>query len=140
MTRPVPELLGEGAVVRVHGEARAVERRGGTGERPIVRLAGVASRAGAEELRGAELLVARKDLPPLAPGEFWAADLAGCRVVDGERVVGVVRRMVALPSCEALEVGDLLVPLVRDAIRSIDLRARVIDVDLAFLGEMIDER
>jgi 16S rRNA processing protein RimM len=48
--------------------------------------------------------------------------------------------MVALPSCEALEVGDLLVPLVRDAIRSIDLRARVIDVDLAFLGEMIDER
>jgi ribosomal 30S subunit maturation factor RimM len=43
--------------------------------------------------------------------------------------------MVALPSCEALEVGDRLIPLVRDAIRSIDRDARVIDVDLRFLGE-----
>ena len=29
----------------------------------------------------------------------------------------------------------LLVPLVRDAVRDVDLDARVIDVDLAFLGE-----
>jgi 16S rRNA processing protein RimM len=48
--------------------------------------------------------------------------------------------MVALPSCEALEVvrpggGDLLVPMVRDAIRSVDVAARRIDVDLSFLGE-----
>jgi 16S rRNA processing protein RimM len=48
--------------------------------------------------------------------------------------------MVALPSCEVLEVArdgapDLLVPLVRDAVRSVDLGAGVIDVDLAFLGE-----
>ncbi len=45
------------------------------------------------------------------------------------------RRVIALPSCEALEVGHRLIPLVRDAIRSIDLEARRIDVDLAFLGE-----
>ena len=56
-------------------------------------------------------------------------------MVDGAREVGVVARMIALPSCEALEVGDLLIPLVRDAIRSIDLEARRIDVDLGFLGE-----
>jgi 16S rRNA processing protein RimM len=43
--------------------------------------------------------------------------------------------MIALPSCEALEVGDLLIPLVRDAIRSVDLEARVIDVDMVFVGE-----
>jgi 16S rRNA processing protein RimM len=43
--------------------------------------------------------------------------------------------MVALPSCEALEVGDLLIPMVRDAIRSIDVDARRIDVDMRFLGE-----
>jgi ribosomal 30S subunit maturation factor RimM len=29
----------------------------------------------------------------------------------------------------------MLIPLVRDAIRSIDIAARRIDVDLAFLGE-----
>jgi len=48
--------------------------------------------------------------------------------------------MAALPSCEVLEVdrpdgSELLVPLVRDAIRSIDVAARRIDVDLRFLGE-----
>jgi 16S rRNA processing protein RimM len=61
-------------------------------------------------------------------------------VRDGARDVGRVRRLVGLPSCEALEVerpgaGDLLVPLVRDAIRRVDVEARTVDVDLAFLGE-----
>ena len=74
-------------------------------------------------------------MPPLEADEFWAHELAGCRVVDGDREVGEVARMIVLPSCEALEVGDRLIPLVRDAIRSIDLEARVIDVDLRFLGE-----
>ena len=67
-------------------------------------------------------------------------ELAGCAVWDGERRVGEVRRMLPLPSCEALEVAraegdDLLVPMVRDAVRAIDMAARRIDVDLAFLGE-----
>jgi 16S rRNA processing protein RimM len=62
-------------------------------------------------------------------------------VFDGERRVGEVRRMLALPSCEVLEVaragggGELLVPMVGDAIRSVDIAARRIDIDLAFLGE-----
>jgi len=54
--------------------------------------------------------------------------------------VGTVRRLVELPSCEMLEVeraggGELLVPLVTDAVREIDLDRRAIDVDLRFLGE-----
>jgi 16S rRNA processing protein RimM len=61
-------------------------------------------------------------------------------VVDGDEE-GVVRRMVPLPSCEALEVertggGELLVPLVRDAVRSVDVERRRIDVDLGFLGDV----
>ena len=108
----------------------AIERLAGTAERPIVRLAGCSSRSDAEALRGSELRV----MDSLAPGEFWARDLVGCAVVDGERSVGVVSRMVALPSCEALEVGDLLIPMVRDAIRSIDVDARRIDVDMDFVG------
>ena len=76
--------------------------------------------------------------PALEEGEYWAHELAGCAVVDGERRVGEVRRMLPLPSCEALEVeledgGELLVPMVRDAIRSVDIRGRRIDIDLTFL-------
>jgi 16S rRNA processing protein RimM len=129
VTRAVADLLAPGALVVVDGAERRIERRAGTDARPIVRLAGVDSREDAEALRGVELCAEET----LEEGEFWAADLAGCRVVDGAREVGVVSRMIALPSCEALEVGDLLIPLVRDAIRSVDLEARVIDVDMVFV-------
>jgi 16S rRNA processing protein RimM len=136
VTRPSPDLaLAEGASVQVAGEPRRIVRRAGTDEAPILRLEGCSSREDADALRGTPLLVAEADAPPLEDDEFWAHELAGCRVVDGDREVGEVARMIALPSCEALEVGDRLIPLVHDAIRSIDRDARVIDVDLGFLGE-----
>ena len=76
----------------------------------------------------------------LSEDEFWASDVEGCAVVSGDVEVGVVLRMNVLPSVEVLEVDRidgsvLLVPLVRDCIRSIDLEARRIDIDLGFLGE-----
>jgi 16S rRNA processing protein RimM len=117
--------------ILVDGEPRVIERLAGTPERPIVRLAGCVSRDDAEALRGASLSAPET----LEEGEFWARDLEGCAVVDGDRPVGTVRRMVALPSCEALEVDGRLIPMVRDAIRSIDVEARRIDVDMGFVGE-----
>lgn len=127
----------------VDGVARRIERRAGTDERPILRLDGCRTRDHAEALRGRELRVGRDAAPPLGDDEFWAEDLVGCAVVDGSRSVGVVARLLAYPSCEVLEVrrtggdgdGPLLVPLVRDAVRSVDVEAQRIDVDLAFLGE-----
>jgi 16S rRNA processing protein RimM len=123
--------LALGDTVTVDGRAYEIERLAGTSERPIVRLSGCSSRDDAEALKGSELLVAGV----LEPGEYWARDLVGCRVVDGSREIGVVARMVALPSCEALEVGDLLIPMVSDAIRSIDVEGRRIDVEMEFVGE-----
>jgi 16S rRNA processing protein RimM len=137
----VAGLLIRGREVVVAGRRAAIERRAGTGERPILRLAGWADRDAATGLRGAELLVPRAEAPPLEEDEFYAADLVGCRVSDGPAAVGEVRALVALPSCEALEVDrgagaePLLVPLVRDAVRSVDIAHGRIDVDLAFLGE-----
>jgi 16S rRNA processing protein RimM len=134
-------LLTPGARVRIAGREAEVVRRAGTDERPIVRLAGVEGRDAAEELRGLELLVPRAAAPPLEDDEWWAEDLEGCRVVDGERELGRVARLVPLPSCEALEVVGpgaseaFLVPLVRDAVRSVDVTAKVVDIDVAFLGE-----
>jgi 16S rRNA processing protein RimM len=134
-----PALLVLGALVRVEGRDAEVVRRAGTDERPILRLAGVEDRSAAEELRGLELLVPRTAAPALEEDEWWAEDLVGCRVVDGHRELGRVARLVPLPSCEALEVAagneDFLVPLVRDAVRSVDVEAKVVDVDVAFLGD-----
>ncbi len=140
VSRPRPELLERGAEVIVAGAPRIVERRAGTPQRPIIRLSAASTREAAEALRGAELRVDRSALPPLGEDEFWVEQLEGCTVVDGGRTIGVVRRLLAYPSCELLEVAregapDLLVPLVRDAVRRVDPDARVIEVDLAFLGE-----
>jgi 16S rRNA processing protein RimM len=140
VTRPDARLLALSDEIFVNGRAERIERRAGTAERPILRLAGHAGRAAAEALRGAALEIPPDRAPALEPGEYWAHDLAGCAVWDGERRVGEVRRMLPLPSCEALEVartggGELLVPMVRDAIRAVDVGARRIEVDLSFLGE-----
>jgi 16S rRNA processing protein RimM len=127
--------------VTVAGDEREIVRRAGTDARPIVAVAGCADRTAAEALRGAELLVRRTAAPELGEDEFYAEDLEGCRVHDAAVEVGIVRRLLALPSCEVLEVAradggsDLLVPMIRDAIREVDVAQRRIEVDMAFLGE-----
>jgi 16S rRNA processing protein RimM len=141
VTRPDARLLALSDEILVDGRVERIERRAGTDERPILRLVGHAGREAAEALRGAQLAIPAERAPALEPGEYWAHELEGCAVFDGERRVGEVRRMLPLPSCEVLEVvrddggGELLVPMVRDAIRSVDVAARRIDVNLAFLGE-----
>jgi 16S rRNA processing protein RimM len=135
VTRARAALLAIGGEVRIGEIWRAIVRRAGTDDRPILRLQGVEDRSGAEALRGQDLYVARAAAPALEPGEYWAEDLRGCRVVtaDGHEL-GTVEGMRALPSCEVLEVGELLVPMVGDAVRLIDVAQRRIVVDAQFLG------
>jgi 16S rRNA processing protein RimM len=147
-----PRLLALGTAVTLDGRATEIVRRAGTDERPIVRVRGIDGRDAAERVRGMELTVERADAPSLGEGEWWAGDLEGCEVVDGERVVGVVSGLLELPSCEALEVrlvagaeeaaapggrvpGEMLIPLVRDAIRHVDVAGGRIDVDMSFVEE-----
>ena len=138
---PALALLVLGASVTVGGRAREIVRRAGTDLRPIIRVDGCEDRAAAVALRGEQLVAESSTRPPLGPDEWWAEQLEGAHVFDGEHEVGVVRRLLALPSCECLEVEraggrpDLLVPLVRDAIRRVDAEAARIEIDLAFLGE-----
>lgn len=135
VARPTPRLLALGASLRVDGRDTEVVRRAGTDERPILRLALAADRDAIEELRGHDLLAPRGAAPSLEDGEYWADDLEGCTVVAGEQALGAVARLIALPSCEALELeSGMLVPMVADAVRRIDVPARRIEVDAAFLG------
>jgi 16S rRNA processing protein RimM len=141
VTSPRPRLLLLGTIVTVAGRRAAIVRRAGTEQRPIVRLAGVEDRAAVDALRGTALTVEDLLAPALAEGEWWGHELEGCVVIDGERRIGTVSRMIELPSCEALEVrreggGEpLLVPMVKDAIRRMAVDERRIEIDMAFLGE-----
>ena len=140
VTGPRPRLLTVGTSVTVAGRSAEIVRRAGTDKRPIVRLDGVEDREGADALRGMTLTVEQIEAPALAEGEWWAHELEGCAVVDGELLIGTVGRMIELPSCEALEVareqgGVLLVPMVKGAIRQVAVDEGRIEVDMGFLGE-----
>jgi 16S rRNA processing protein RimM len=127
----VSHPLEVGTLVTVAGSERRVERRDGTAERPLVRLSGLDDRDAAAALRGEPLLVAASEAP-LQEGEWLAEDLVGCSVPG----LGEVRRVISAPSCDLLEVGpdEVLIPFVSDAVKRVDTDARVIEVDMDFLG------
>jgi 16S rRNA processing protein RimM len=137
---PTLPLLDVGTRVLVGGSERMIVRRAGDERRPIVRLDGYEDRGAVEAVRGEALMVLRTEAPELEEDEWWEEDLVGCAVRDGERTVGTVRRLLGLPSVDVLEVerpdggGELLIPLVGDAVRDVDIEQKLIDVDLGFLG------
>jgi 16S rRNA processing protein RimM len=120
--------LEEGAAVTIGEREYIVVERKGTDVRPIVRLGGVDDRDAAEALRG-EVLSAGAEEPP-GEGEWLVEDLVGCRIEGVGEVTGVLAGL----SCDVLEAGDQLIPLVTDAVTSVDVENKVIEVDRGFLG------
>ena len=121
--RPQHELP-EGTELTLTGRAHRIVRRAGTDERPLIRLAELDD-PGA--VRGELLLVEDE----LREGEWLASDLVGLSVPG----MGTVAQVVDGPSCSVLELEDgTLIPLVSDAVRSVDLDAGEIEVDRDFLG------
>jgi 16S rRNA processing protein RimM len=133
------ELLAAGGTVAVAGREREIEVRKGTRERPIVKFEGVNSRDAAEQLRGQPITIPRSALGALGAGEFLIDDLIGCEAFDGARRIGRVVDVLPMPSTDVLEIERegadvLLVPLVGDAVRSIDVEAAHLDIDAAFVN------
>ncbi len=85
--RPQHELA-EGTELVLAGGTHRVERRAGTDDRPLIRLAGVEDPG---SLRGELLLVEDE----LGEGEWLAADLVGLEVPG----MGTVSRVIDAPSC-----------------------------------------
>jgi 16S rRNA processing protein RimM len=142
VTQPRERVLNDTTHVVLEGREVEIVHRGGTSARPFLHLASIETREQAEALRGTDLFVPRAETPELGEDEWLAEDLVGCRVVDGSVVVGVVAKLLAYPSCELLEVQRpsagtkaLLVPLIGDAVRTVDVGAKTIDINLTFLGE-----
>jgi 16S rRNA processing protein RimM len=129
-----------GLTLHIGDAAFTIASRGGTDKRPLLILNEINSKEAIAELRGENVKVAREDLTPLGEGEWFADDLIGLAVVDkGGRVLGSVTRLNNLPSADVLEVaaaegGQLLVPMIRDAILSIEPAGAGVTVDADFLG------
>ncbi len=72
-----------------------------------VQLAGIVDRDQAEALRGRELWLARSDLPPLKPDEFYLADLIGL-TVERQRPGGRVQLLGKVVGLTSNGAQDLL--------------------------------
>ncbi len=99
----------------------------------LLRLSGAQDRDGAEQLRGAQLEVPRETLGELDQGEYFVCDLEGCRVALDGKSIGLVRRVLAYPSCDVLvvaraEQSDLEVPMHADYIAAVEVGAGRIDL------------
>lgn len=86
--------------------------------------------------RGALLAVRRDELAPLEDGAYYVADLVGLEVVEeGGARLGIVRDVLPGPANDALELDSgLLLPLVEDCVREIDLPRGTVLVAPGFAG------
>lgn len=105
----------------------------------VAQLKGVTDRDQAAALRGLKILIHRDQLPPLAPGEYYWADLQGLEVqtVTGE-ALGTVTGLIETGANDVLVVQgerERLIPYVPDVyVKQVDMASRrlVVDWDAEF--------
>ncbi len=109
----------------------AVEEVSASGDTVWVKLAGVDSPEQARTLIGCELWVGRDEAAPLEPGEYYLADLIGCRVLGPRGPVGRVSGVINAGAGDVLEItGDdgksFMVPFRDGFVGEVDIAAATV--------------
>ncbi len=104
------------------------------GEHILVKFADICDRNQAQDLRGAEVVVQRGDLPRLSSGEYYWNDLQGLRVVTVDGIaLGTVTSLMATGANDVLVVEgerQRLIPYVPGRyVTAVDLADGLITVD-----------
>jgi 16S rRNA processing protein RimM len=124
-----PRRFEVGAGLFVDGERATITlARRVSGGRPAVKLDRPAR-------RGADLSVARDELPPPDEGSYYVADLVGLEVIEegGPRLGAVVDVLPGVAN-DVLELDSgVLLPLVEDCIREVQLPQRRVVVAPGFV-------
>jgi len=100
-----------------------------------VRILGVTTRGDAERLVGQVLFVDRRGRRRLPPGTFFVHSIIGMKVRDEEGVErGRVKRVLKLPAQDVYvieyEGREFLLPAVREFVRSVDTKQKILTVRL----------
>ncbi len=95
----------------------------------LVKLAGVESIDDAEVWRGGSVQVPREEAVPLPEDTYYAADLVGMDVVTADgRSLGKLERILPYPAHHLLQMGDILIPAVKEIVVEVDTARRRIVV------------
>jgi 16S rRNA processing protein RimM len=98
--------------------------------RLLVRFKDIESATAAERYCGGVFFASRGELD-VGPGEYLDVDLVGCEVVDAAGASrGRVSSVAHYPASDMLIVSGRMLPMVRAFIRSIDIAAKRIAVDV----------
>ncbi len=123
-------------LLRKNDEQQVFKVLGGQaqGKAIVASLAGVNDRDQAAKLNGWEIVIERSQLPPVAVGEYYWADLQSLSVVTTEGIqLGIVDYLLETGANDVLVVkGDRerLIPFLREqTIHSVDLEKGLIVVD-----------
>ena len=123
-----PERLAAGESVWIEDEAdpRAILESGWGGRVPFLRLDGISDRTAAEQLVGRYLEAPADDLP--ADTYYWHQLIGLAAVDEAGAELGHVVEIFRAGENEVYRIegpdGELLVPALRDVVRSIDLQAQ----------------
>ena len=116
-----------GATFFANGEPVEVVAKRTSSGRPVVKL-------DKHVERGTWLEVDRDALPPTDVGEYYVFQLIGLDVVEeGGRALGTVKSVTPGVANDVLELDSgVLLPMVEDCVKSVDLTAKRIDVAKGF--------
>jgi 16S rRNA processing protein RimM len=102
-----------------------------TGRNPVLKLDGIETRSGAEQLKDHMVLIPGSEIVQPPVGSFFIDDVLGMNVVteEGKRV-GIVREILRLPSNDLWQVDSgsrlISIPAVKEFIRKVDLQSKTV--------------
>jgi 16S rRNA processing protein RimM len=99
--------------------------------RTVFKFVGIDTISQAEEWQGADILAPEAERAAPGEGEYSYADLIGCKLIELEKEIGVVRSIeeyggTPLLKLEAVDGHEILVPFARAICREIDVAGKVI--------------
>lgn len=129
-TRVGEDALKSGLHVFAGDRELTIERVRPHKGRLLASFEGIANASAAEDFVGCDVL-AWRDQIVLGTGEYFDDDLVGCSIVQGERTLGTVHAVRHYPAQDILELeGGRFVPLVAEFVREVDVKGKIVRVQL----------
>lgn len=125
-----PERFDKGSLLYLSGEPLKIVEVYWHKTQARITFDEVTSIEQAEALKWKYLTIPAGERPELEDDEFMASDLIGLSVVENGEVLGVVDEIVHAPAHDLIRIGETLIPCVHHFVKSVDLDARQIVVEL----------
>lgn len=126
-----PSRFAVGEILFLKGQPRKILRSNIHEGQFRIQLEGITTMSMGEELKWEFLSVPSGSVPKMAKNEFMVQDLLGMTVTatTGE-VIGTVTNIQSLPAQDVLVLGKIMIPFVKEFVKSIDTATKNITVEL----------